>query len=196
MPRKIHIVPSVMMNGCTRRPTISRPLTSPQARPMPTRAPSDQMQRRGVAGCHARNASAIATPASAKTEPTERSMPPEMITMRRADGHDGEEGGVRGGLQQRVGVEEVVDLSPGQRVDVTARQHRQQHCQQQDHAEQPQLLHAQEPPHVSAADHREPLEKVTDHRDRASAHCTGTASTRSGPRAEGTRGRYSDGTYT
>src|SRR4029079_18566830 len=33
MPRRTHIVPSVMMNGCTRSPTTSIPLSSPHTKP-------------------------------------------------------------------------------------------------------------------------------------------------------------------
>ena len=82
MPRRIHIVPSVMMNGCTRRPTTISPLTAPQIRPTDsdTARPSATVAA-APDGSTARSTIAIATPASAYTEPTERSIPPEMITI-------------------------------------------------------------------------------------------------------------------
>ena len=45
-------------------------------------------------------------------EPTERSMPPEMMTMVAPTRHDREEAGVGRRLDEGVGVEEVVDRQP------------------------------------------------------------------------------------
>ena len=81
MPRRIHIVPSVMMNGCTRSPTTSAPFSNPHTRPTPTHATSPTIVvAAGLIGPSARRSSAIDTPESAYIEPTERSMPPEMMT--------------------------------------------------------------------------------------------------------------------
>ena len=82
MPRNTHIVPSVMMNGCTRNPTTITPLASPHSNPMPRHSvmPTSTVSS-GLENCHARNAIAMVVPASAYTEPTDRSMPPEMITI-------------------------------------------------------------------------------------------------------------------
>ena len=66
IPRRIHIVPSVMMNGCTFRPTTISPLSAPHARPTPTdtASPSATVST-APAGPYARSTIAVVTPASA-----------------------------------------------------------------------------------------------------------------------------------
>jgi len=66
MPRRIHMLPSVMMNGCTRSPTTSAPLSSPQRSPTPTHTanPVSTVPALLVVPM-ARSTSAIDTPASA-----------------------------------------------------------------------------------------------------------------------------------
>ena len=66
------IVPSVTMNGTTRRPVTSAPFTSPQMPPPTTPAIA---AARGDQPWP--SASATMTVVSATTDPTERSMPPE-----------------------------------------------------------------------------------------------------------------------
>jgi hypothetical protein len=66
-------VASVTMNGAMR----ARPISTPLSRPMPPQTASG----RAIAGTVPHWAAyAVRTPASAKTEPTERSMPPLMMT--------------------------------------------------------------------------------------------------------------------
>ena len=66
MPRRIHIVPSVMMNGCTRSPTTIAPLSAPAASPTATQTPNASSTALAPPlGAAARNASAMVTPASA-----------------------------------------------------------------------------------------------------------------------------------
>ena len=65
-PRTIHMVPSVMMHGCTPRPTTIRPLAMPQASPIPSE--TLMATRTVVAGSDgpiALRAIAVATPANA-----------------------------------------------------------------------------------------------------------------------------------
>ena len=66
MPRRIHIVPSVMMNGCTRSPTTIKPLIAPQASPTAsdTARPSATVAAVPL-GSTTRRTIAIATPDSA-----------------------------------------------------------------------------------------------------------------------------------
>src|SRR6188472_887705 len=65
IPRSTHIVPSVMMNGCTPSPTTINPLTTPQSSPTPTdmtrpvTAPDDPSRP------WVRSTIAVVTPASA-----------------------------------------------------------------------------------------------------------------------------------
>ena len=66
IPRTIHIVPSVMMKGCTPRPTTRAPLMAPQARPMPTETVSPSaIAVIGSSGPALRRTMAVVTPASA-----------------------------------------------------------------------------------------------------------------------------------
>ena len=82
MPRRIHIDPSVMMNGCTRSPTTSTPLSAPAASPTATQTRNaSSTALTPPMGAAARSARPMVTPDSAYTEPTDRSMPPEMMTM-------------------------------------------------------------------------------------------------------------------
>ena len=117
MPRSTHIVPSVMMNGCTRSPTTSAPLSSPHAQP-------DADARR--AGRAAPRTSLAIGPTRAQHERHRHAgqrvdRPDGEIDAagddhdRRADRHDREEARVGGGLHQRVRVPEVVDDSPVRR---------------------------------------------------------------------------------
>jgi hypothetical protein len=66
IPRRIHIVPSVMMNGCTFRPTTISPLTVPHTSPTAsaTPAPTANVATESI-GPSARSTIAAATPASA-----------------------------------------------------------------------------------------------------------------------------------
>ena len=65
-PRSIHIVPSVMMNGCTLSPTTSSPFSSPQSSPTPTHVPiATSAVAPSPIGPRARRTSAMLTPASA-----------------------------------------------------------------------------------------------------------------------------------
>ena len=66
MPRSTHIVPSVMMNGWTRSPTTSAPLSTPHTSPTPTQTmrPSSVVAVPPI-GPRARRKSAIVTPDSA-----------------------------------------------------------------------------------------------------------------------------------
>ena len=70
-----------MMNGCTPSPMIITPLANPHSsattRHVPR--PSSTVTTDSI-GPAARSTIAIATPASAYTAPTERSIPPAMIT--------------------------------------------------------------------------------------------------------------------
>ena len=66
MPRRIHIVPSVMMNGWTPSPTTISPLTTPQSRPTPTDMPRPSTAvATADSGAYARSTIAVVTPASA-----------------------------------------------------------------------------------------------------------------------------------
>ena len=66
MPRSTHIVPRVMMKGCTRKPTTRNPFSTPQSSPTPMHVTSPTRTVAGVpAGPSARNARPIITPARA-----------------------------------------------------------------------------------------------------------------------------------
>ena len=87
--RKIESVPSVAMKGGSRPATIASALTAlPSsaatiATVAPTRMPAASGESPRIAATGAENdciASAAETPARAKSEPTERSMPPPTIT--------------------------------------------------------------------------------------------------------------------
>ena len=75
-PRTTSMVPRVTMNGTTLSRVTSAPLSAPQPTPaaMPASAAS-------TGGAPARRTAAITTVASAMIAPTERSMPPDTITM-------------------------------------------------------------------------------------------------------------------
>ena len=81
-PRKIPIVPSVTMNGWTRRPTTSRPFTNPQSNPTPQAIPKAEGIVTQAVASSGKFCSALAvhSAASAKIAPTEISMPPAMMT--------------------------------------------------------------------------------------------------------------------
>ena len=75
-PRTSSMVPSVMMNGTTRRPVMSTPFISPHTAPAaiaPAAATSGHEPSR-------RNC-AVTTVLSAMTDPTDRSIPPATITI-------------------------------------------------------------------------------------------------------------------
>src|SRR5712691_4659516 len=74
-PRAMLIMPRVAMKAGRRPLVISMPFTRPQV--PPTAMPAAMA---APVGQPARNAAASTTPASASSEPTERSMPPERIT--------------------------------------------------------------------------------------------------------------------
>ncbi len=74
-PRATLIIPSVMMNGGNLPKAMPTPLASPQIAPVPSAATAAI-----GTGQSAFNASANTTPATARSEPTDRSIPPEMIT--------------------------------------------------------------------------------------------------------------------
>ena len=66
MPRRIHMMPRVMMNGCTRSPTTITPLSAPAA--SPTDDADDNASSTALTppiGAAARSASPIVTPDSA-----------------------------------------------------------------------------------------------------------------------------------
>ena len=110
MPRTIHIVPSVMMNGCTPSPTTSPPLTAPQARPMAS--DDHQRQQRGGHRRHRprRSQHHRGRHPGKRVDRSHRQIDAAGNDDDRcADGHDGEEAGVGRRLDQRVRVEEVVD---------------------------------------------------------------------------------------
>ena len=66
IPRRIHIEPSVMMKGCTRRPTTMAPFIKPASSPMVTATPNPSITvPTALCGSTARITMAIATPASA-----------------------------------------------------------------------------------------------------------------------------------
>ena len=67
-------------------------------------------------------------------------MPPEMITIVAPTAMIGEEARVGRSLDQRVGVEEVVDLGAGEPIDVRAGEQRQHGAEEQDDQHQPGLL--------------------------------------------------------
>ncbi len=70
------MVPSVTMNGTTRSRVMSRPLTVPHsaaAASAPSAASAGSMPMR--------SRSAVTTVLSATMDPTERSMPPETMTI-------------------------------------------------------------------------------------------------------------------
>ncbi len=75
-PRATSIIASVAMNGGRRSSVTHRPLTSPQAAPV--NSPSNIAIGTLMP---ARTDSAATTPASARIDPTDRSMPPVMITQ-------------------------------------------------------------------------------------------------------------------
>ena len=64
------------MNGTTRRPVMSTPLTRPQSA-----AAATPPSRRGEGDQPARSSSAMTTVVSATTDPTDRSMPPDTMTI-------------------------------------------------------------------------------------------------------------------
>ena len=75
-PRTSSIVPSVMMNGTTRRPVTSTPLIRPHA------APAAMAPAAATSGHEpSRSSSASTTVLSAITDPTDRSIPPATITI-------------------------------------------------------------------------------------------------------------------
>ena len=69
-------MPRVAINGCRRRRTIKSALISPTS--PPARMPTSTAI--GVGNPQAVSASAATSPAQAIIEPTERSMPPVIIT--------------------------------------------------------------------------------------------------------------------
>ena len=74
MPRAMPSIPSVAMNGTTRRPVISRPL------PRPTSPPATRAAAVATTGDHpAASPSAATTPVRAIAAPTERSIPPLIM---------------------------------------------------------------------------------------------------------------------
>ncbi len=75
-PRAISIMPSVATKGGIRSRVMTRPLNAPQAAPARTPA-----HIAGTTGRPALTAIADTTPDSASTEPTDRSIPPVMMTM-------------------------------------------------------------------------------------------------------------------
>ena len=100
-PRATDIIASVAMKGGTRKAVMSTPDTIPQ-RPAATRA----IRMETGSGTPTTLASQpITIMASARTDPTERSMPPMRITKRHADGHD---------AKDRDLVEDVQGVANGQ----------------------------------------------------------------------------------
>ncbi|MNE55234.1 hypothetical protein D3C80_1500590 [compost metagenome] len=75
-PRAISIMPSVAMKGGSFNWVMTKPLISPQSEPV--RIPSSMPIQ--IGSCSSFTASAATTPASARTEPTDRSIPPVMMT--------------------------------------------------------------------------------------------------------------------
>ena len=73
-PRAMPNIPSVAMNGTTRRRVMTTPLTTPTS--APTRMPATTAK---MTGSPALMPSAVTTPVSAIVEPTERSIPPLMM---------------------------------------------------------------------------------------------------------------------
>ena len=81
-PRRIHIVPSVMMNECTPSPITMIPLASPHIRLTLMQVASPRATvATGPIGPTARSTIAMVTPETAYTAPTDRSMPPAMMTI-------------------------------------------------------------------------------------------------------------------
>ena len=74
-PRATLIIPRVAMKGGSRPTVISRPLIRPHASPI-----ASAIAIPTGAGRPLSSASARPIPAKASTDPTDRSMPPEMIT--------------------------------------------------------------------------------------------------------------------
>ena len=77
MPRAINIMPSVAMNGGSRSRVTAMPLAKPHA--VPARMPASMPSQTGKPPAF--TARAAVTPASARTDPTDRSMPPVMMTQ-------------------------------------------------------------------------------------------------------------------
>ena len=65
------------MNGCSRRRAISSPCTAPRPAPSATTAASATPAGQS----HSTSIIDSSTPSSAQIDPTDRSMPPVMITM-------------------------------------------------------------------------------------------------------------------
>ena len=80
--RKMLIVPSVTMKGCSRRPVTSRPFSRPQPRPMAsgTTMPTGMTCQAGAFSGKLWRTAAHPRADRPKIEPTEMSMPPEMMT--------------------------------------------------------------------------------------------------------------------
>ena len=75
-PRAISIMPRVTINGGTVRPTMSAPFARPATSPTATASAAHAAKGQ----CQSTNATPSTAPASASTEPMDKSIPPTMST--------------------------------------------------------------------------------------------------------------------
>ena len=147
MPRSIHIVPSVMMNGCTFKPTTISPLTMPATRPTASATP------RTGGECGRSDPSARSREATIAEDDAGQCVDRSNGQIdaagddddRRADRHHGKEARVGRRLNQGVRVEKVVDLDAAARVDVRSGEHGQDRAEQQDDQHESELGRSHRP---------------------------------------------------
>ena len=113
MPRSIHMVPSVMMNGCTPSPiTMQRRWRRPQ-RPTPTQTESDKQHRRRAAESRVRAQHQPHRDAGQRVDRAHREIDPAGDDDdRRPDRHDREEARVGRHLDERVEFKKLLTVRP------------------------------------------------------------------------------------
>ena len=132
------------MNGCTFRPTTIRPLNVPHDEPHPQRhAGPDRKRRQRVHRPHGAQHHGRGDARQSINRPDRQIDPARDDHQRRADRHDREEARVGRRLDQRVGVQEIVDLDARSRIDVRPRRDREDRAEEHDDEHETELRRRQ-----------------------------------------------------